>query len=141
MKWGKMMASELLNKLRLKGGQKAAVINAPEGYIGDLGPLPENTRLFTELDGTFDFIHLFVSSRSDLESLGTAVTRAINPDGLLWISYPKKSSKVKTDLTRDTGRDVMHKAGFEAVSQVSVNETWSALRFRPSEKVKRSTRK
>lgn len=133
-----MVPGDLLKKLKLKDGQKAAVINAPEGFAIELGPLPENTRLFTELDGTFDFIHLFVGSRSDLESFGPAVTQAINPDGLLWISYPKKSSKVKTDINRDTGWDVMHKAGFEGVSLISVNDTWSALRFRPSEKVKRS---
>ena len=63
---------------------------------------------------------------------------SITYDGVLWISYPKRSSKVKTDLSRDVGWDVVANAGLRPVTQVSVDETWSALRFRPLEQVGKS---
>jgi hypothetical protein len=62
---------------------------------------------------------------------------AIKEDGLLWISYPKKTSKIKTDI----GGDVMTHAGYDGVSLISINETWSAIRFRPKHKVKTSRKK
>jgi len=62
---------------------------------------------------------------------------ALKYDGLLWISYPKRSSKVETDLTRDRGWEVMTEAGLRPVTQVSIDALWSALRFRPLERVGR----
>jgi len=53
----------------------------------------------------------------------------------LWISYPKRSSKVETDITRDVGWDVVYKAGLEGVTQIAIDDTWSALRFRPADRV------
>ena len=67
---------------------------------------------------------------AELEALAPEAIRAIKHDGLLWISYPKRSSKVKTDIARDVGWDVVAQAGLRPVTQGSVDETWSALRFR-----------
>ncbi|HSR31169.1 MAG TPA: hypothetical protein VLY63_11445, partial [Anaerolineae bacterium] len=77
---------------------------------------------------------------AELERLGLVGIDAVVHDGLLWISYPKKSSKVTTDLTRDVGWDVVAEAGLRPVTQVSINDTWSALRFRPVERVGKSGR-
>jgi hypothetical protein len=80
-------------------------------------------------------LHLFVKDVAELESLGLTAIKAVKHDGLLWISYPKQSSEVETDLTRDVGWGLLAKAGLRAVTQVSINDVWSALRFRPSERV------
>jgi hypothetical protein len=56
-------------------------------------------------------------------------------DGLLWVSYPKKSSKIATDISRDVAWEVMKEFGLQPVFQISIDETWSALRFRPTERV------
>ena len=97
--------------------------------------MPQGVELADEPEGTFDFVHLFVKNVAELESLGPTAINAVKHDGLLWISYPKRSSKVKTDITRDVGWDILAQAGLRAVTQVSIDDVWSALRFRPIERV------
>ncbi len=66
---------------------------------------------------------------------GPTAVSAVKHDGLLWISYPKRSSKVETDITRDVGWEAVTQAGLRAVTQVSINDVWSALRFRPVDRI------
>lgn len=131
-----MSKTPLANKLRIQPGQQILILNPPPGYLDELD-LPEGVELAERPEGTFDFVHLFVKNIAELESLGPTATKAVKYDGLLWISYPKQSSKVKTDLTRDVGWEMMAKAGLRPVTQVSVNDIWSALRFRPIDQVGR----
>ncbi len=129
------MISALARKLRLQAGQRALILNAPAGYLNELGELPEGVSVATEPDGDFDFVQVFVGNRAELERLGPVALRAVKYDGLLWLCYPKQSAGVKTDITRDVGWDVILQAGMRPVTQVAINATWSALRFRPTEKV------
>jgi hypothetical protein len=115
-------------------------LNPPPGYIDELGDLPEGIELTDQPEGAFDFVHLFVKSKAQLEELGPTAFEAVKHDGLLWVSYPKGSSKLETDLKRDVVWEVVTKisAGeLRPVTQVSVDQVWSALRFRPTEKVGR----
>ena len=89
-------------------------------------------------EGKYDFVHLFVTDGAELERLGPVALQSVTYDGLLWISYPKRSSKVETDLSRDVGWEVVANAGLRPVTQVSIDATWSALRFRPFEQVGKS---
>lgn len=130
------MATSLSKKLRLQPGQRALVLNAPDRYREWLGPLPEDVELSDSAEGTFDFVHLFVKDSADLDRLGPVAIQAVRYDGLLWLSYPKKSSKVATDLSRDRGWDLLAAAGLRPVTQISVDDTWSALRWRPVGEVK-----
>ena len=139
-----MAQSTLIKKLRIKPGQRITVINPPPGYLDRLGDLPEGVELASEPgdlelanqpEDTFDFVHLFVKNVAELERLGPTAVRAVKHDGLLWISYPKRSSKVETDISRDVGWDVIQEAGLRPVTQVSIDAVWSALRFRPAERV------
>jgi len=130
-----MATTPLSKKLRIQPGQRVLILNAPEGYRQELGPLPESVEIAEAAEGTFDFVHLFVKNVADLERLGPVALDVLKHDGLLWISYPKKSSKVRTDLSRDAGWDLVTEAGLRPVTQVSVDEVWSALRFRPVERV------
>ena len=113
-------------------------MNAPDGYVAALEPLPEAVEVFDCPDGRFDFVQLFVKSILELEELGPVALKAITYDGLLWISYPKQSSDVDTNISRDTGWDVISQAGLRPVAQVSIDDTWSALRFRPTERIGKS---
>lgn len=69
--------------------------------------------------------------------MGPKAVEAVKPEGVLWISYPKGSSKIKTDISRDKGWDSVKAMGFVGVSMISVDDTWSAMRFRPVELTKR----
>lgn len=97
--------------------------------------MPAGVNAAEKPEGKFDFVHLFVRSIAELEKFGLTAVEASEYDGLLWISYPKKTSKIKTDINRDKGWEVIKQAGLRPVTQVSVNDTWSALRFRPNEQV------
>lgn len=136
-----MYSTELAKKLKLKPGYRAAILFAPPELEVDAGLLPEGVDLVSEQalgdepDGAADFVHLFAGSVAELNQRAPEALRTLKYDGVLWIAYPKQSSKVKTDLNRDHGWAVIAEAGLRPVTQVSVNETWSALRFRPVEKV------
>jgi hypothetical protein len=130
-----MAKTPLTNKLRMQPGQRALIMNAPPGYMDELGDLPENIELADEPEGIFDFVHLFVKNVAELEQFGPTAVSAVKHDGLLWISYPKRSSKVETDITRDVGWEAVTQAGLRAVTQVSINDVWSALRFRPVDRI------
>jgi hypothetical protein len=132
-----MSKTALVKKLRIQSGQRVLILNPPPGYLDALGDLPEGVEVTQESEGAFDFVHLFVKNVAELERLGPTAVETVKYDGLLWISYPKRSSKVETDLTRDVGWEVVAEAGLRPVTQVSVDETWSALRFRPIQRVGR----
>ena len=130
-----MSETNLLKKLRLAAGQKALVLNAPAGYLQSLGELPSGVTLSTQAGGSFDFVQLFVKDRVELERLGPAAFQSVKYDGLLWVCYPKQTGKIKSDLNRDSLWKLMEPTGFSPVMQIAIDETWSALRFRPAEKV------
>jgi len=130
-----MSERNLIKKLRLAAGQKALVLNAPPGYLQALGELPANIMLTTQPGGDFDFVQLFVKDQAELERLGPEAFQAVTYDGLLWVCYPKQTGKIKSDLNRDSLWKLMEPTGLSPVMQIAIDETWSALRFRPAEKV------
>jgi hypothetical protein len=127
--------ASLVKKLRIQPGQRLLILNPPSGYIESLGDLPEGVEVSEKPEGKFDFVHLFVRDSTEFADLSPKAMDAVKYDGLLWISYPKRSSKVATDLTRDVMWDLMADTGLRPVTQVSIDEVWSALRFRPVEMV------
>lgn len=121
----------LAHKLKLKPGQRAALINPPAGYLEELNPLPQEVEIVQELNGVFDWVQIFVMNKLELDALLPRVLGALKPEGLLWISFPKGTSKIQTDLTRDKGWEVLQKADLKWINLISVNETWSAFSLRP----------
>ena len=79
----------------------------------------------------FDWIQIFVKNKAELDKLAPKAARALKPASLLWISFPKGSSKIQTDLTRDKGWEDIQKLDLKWVNLVSINETWSAFAMRP----------
>ena len=130
-----METNPLIKKLRIQPGQRLLILNAPEGYLSNLGQLPDGVEVNDVPDGVFDFVQVFVKSITELEKQASVAIKAVKYDGLVWICYPKQSSGIKTDINRDTGWSVVQKAGLRPVTQVAIDDTWSALRFRPVERV------
>jgi len=128
-------AASLLKKLRLSLGQRALFLNAPPGYLQSLGELLAELQFDTRPDGVYDFVQLFVRDRAELEQLSQAAFQAAKYDGLLWVCYPKQAAKVETDLNRDILWKLIEPSGLRPVTQIALDATWSALRFRPAEKV------
>jgi hypothetical protein len=122
--------SPLAKKLKLKPGARAAVVGAPEGYLDRLAP-PAGTTIGTSLDGPLDWIQVFVATSAELADAVPGITKAVTADGLVWISYPKGSSKRQTDLTRDKGWEPLEGSDLMWLSLVSVDDTWSAFGLRP----------
>jgi hypothetical protein len=124
------MAAPLAQRMQVKAGQKVLVVNAPEDYASLLGELPEGAKLVTRGDpGSADHVHVFVKDSRDLARLGPKAIAGVRGGAVTWIAYPKKTSGVETDLTRDRGWEALTDE-IDAVSQVAVDDTWSALRFK-----------
>ncbi|MCQ3930849.1 MAG: hypothetical protein DPW16_10355 [Chloroflexi bacterium] len=136
-----MSERPLIQRLGIKAGHKCLILNAPDGYLNTLGELPPDTTLTTEPDGSsYDLVQVFVWNKADVDTLAPIAIDTLKHDGLLWMTYPKKSSKIKTDITRDIGWEAVNAKGLEIVAAISIDDTWSGLRFRPSEKVKRQSK-
>jgi hypothetical protein len=126
-----MPESALARKLKLKGGHRAAVVNAPPDYGKALRPLPSGVNLASTLAGDFDWVQVFVTTRAEAATLVPRAAKALRPASVLWVSFPKGTSGIQTNLTRDQGWDVLHELDLKWVSLVSVNDTWSAFALRP----------
>jgi hypothetical protein len=123
--------SALAKKLKLRPGLRATVIGAPYGYIAELEPLPDGVVLSTDLSGVYDWLQMFVSDSAALAAIMPAAEAALAPDATLWLSFPKGSSKIQTDLTRDKGWEAIPQDRLRWLTLVSINATWSAFALRP----------
>lgn len=124
------ISNPLLKKMRLLPGMRAAIINAPAGYVASLR-LPESITLAAEVDGQADFVQIFARDSAELARHGLPNLGRLKPDCVLWFCYPKLSSGVRSDLTRDAGWQAVTDAGWRAVASVAIDDTWSGVRFRP----------
>jgi hypothetical protein len=122
-----MSDGPLAKKMKLKPGLKAAVVNAPENYIEGLN---HDSDISNKLGGKFDWIQVFVKDKKELASLAPKAASSLKPDALLWLSFPKGTSKLQTDLTRDKGWGVIRNLDLKFINLISVNETWSAFALR-----------
>jgi predicted SnoaL-like aldol condensation-catalyzing enzyme len=130
------MVNPTTKKLGLKPGMRALVVAAPSGYLKSLDSLPEGVVLSEAVGGTHEFVQFFAKKRSDIEQSAKKLLKAAAPGALVWITYPKKTSGVESDLSREVVWSAMEGTGWRPVSQIAIDEVWSALRFRPTEDVK-----
>jgi hypothetical protein len=129
------MAS-IVKKLGLKPGMRAVVLSAPFGYLESLAPLPHRVKISQRLGSTHQFVQLFATKKSDITKSATKLLRFAAPGALVWITYPKKTSGVESDLSREEVWMAMKGTGWRPVSQIAIDDVWSALRFRPTQDVK-----
>jgi hypothetical protein len=121
----------LAQKFQIKPGHSLLMLNTPDGYAGML----DNAEQTRSGDATYDFVVAFVKSQSDVDALAPQALAAVKAGGGLWFAYPKKSSGIKTDIHRDAGWDAVQAAGWDGVRQIAIDDTWSALRFRPTHEI------
>ena len=119
----------LIDKLGLKAGQTAYFLHAPDEYMEALGPLPPNVFITKDLNTPVDFIHAFYTERAKLEADVILFRQYLEANGTLWISWPKKVSGVKTDITEQTLRDVLLPVNLVDVKVAAVTDIWSGLKF------------
>ncbi len=130
----------LFKKLNLRAEPLIHVLNAPGSFDGELAALA-GVRVTRSAAGTVHFALAFVKTRADVEQASTQLTALAAEDPVLWMVYPKGSSKkYRCEFNRDTGWAALGRAGYEPVRQVAVDEDWSALRFRRVEHIQSMTR-
>jgi hypothetical protein len=126
----------IAQKLQIKPNSKWLFFNAPDNYLALLEPLPENVIVKSEPDGNFDGIQLFVKSNQELSSSLALIAPLLNEDTIFWLTYPKKSSGLSNDLTMMDNKDLTALYGLRPVTSIAISDTWTALRFKPSQKTK-----
>jgi len=119
----------LPQKLGIKAGTRVIVINAPANYRRLLGKLPDDVEFANQPDASARFVHLFAAERRELEKCLPQLRKRLCDDGTLWISWPKKSANVPTDVTEDVIRAVALPLGLVDVKVCAVNEIWSGLKL------------
>ena len=119
----------LPKKLGIKENFRVLLEAAPADVRTDLKDSLANCEIVKQARGPLDFAMLFIKKRADLESRIDALSRQLSPAGMLWISWPKKSSGVPCDVSENDVRDIGLAAGLVDIKVCAVNETWSALKF------------
>ena len=128
-----MNKEEIFKKLRIDGNQKMLIINAPNEYLEIFLGINFDTE--SNGEGIYDFVQVFGYQQDELEKLVQSVEKSGKYDCSFWACYPKGTGKVKSNIKRETVWTAFELVGLQAVSQIAIDETWSALRGRPVEKV------
>ena len=119
----------LIKKLGIKVCTKIYIKNSPANYEELVHPLPGDVRIVKRLTGQLDVVHLFTRHKSELEKCLEIYIGKIKQAGMIWVSWPKKSSGVKSDFTEDTIREVALPLGLVDIKVCAVDETWSGLKL------------
>jgi len=119
----------LAKKLGITTGTRVLTRGAPEDYRALLAPVPEGVLFQRQLSAATDVIHVFCSRAADLQRQLADLRPRLRPDAALWISWPKKASKVATDITEDTIRVLALPLGFVDVKVCAVTGVWSGLKL------------
>ncbi|HEU5234022.1 MAG TPA: DUF3052 domain-containing protein [Terriglobales bacterium] len=128
MKTAGYSGTPLYKKLGIQAGDRVWFSGNPDGYEPELQKAGE-FQLVAKLGTNLDFLHLFTTSRNDLARNFPKLKSALKPDGIAWISWPKKTSGVKTDLDENIVRELGLKAGLVDVKVCAVDDVWSGLKF------------
>ncbi len=122
-------STPLVQKLGYKPGMKVLLLDAPDGYSDWLGELPAGLSFISKRPAAIEAAHLFVTKSVALATALPTIRKGIRPDGFVWVSWPKKASKVETDITENTIRDIALPIGFVDVKVCAVSEVWSGLKL------------
>jgi hypothetical protein len=119
----------LSKKLGFKAGGRVCLLGAPDGFAGLLAPLPEGLVFQRSAGPDTDIAHLFATRREDLAKQLKVLRKTLGPHAALWVSWPKKASKVPTSITEDVIRELALPLGFVDVKVCAVDEVWSGLKL------------
>jgi hypothetical protein len=118
----------LVQRLGIRPGEAIRLVDPPRGYLVSLGELPNGASLIGDRSA-LGFVQFFARRKADLEEGLPRLERKLKEDGVIWVSWPKRSSSVDTDLTDAVEREVGLESGLVDVKVCSIDETWSALKF------------
>ena len=104
-------------------------IAAPKDYAALVEPLPDGVRLDRRAGAAVDIAHIFVTTRADLRRQLSSLRKTLRPDAAIWVSWPKRTSKVPTDITEDTIREIALPMGLVDVKVCAVSDVWSGLKL------------
>lgn len=130
---------DILKKLKYKDQQRIAVLNAPENFRNRIEGLLPSVQIDTEINARYlyDFIIAFTPGSEEVRKISPVCIHNLSDDGKLWMAYPKGTSNRNTsDINRDHGWEPVEETGFRRVSQVAIDNDWSALRFRNAKYVR-----
>ena len=119
----------LSKKLGIKPGSRLFVAGAPSNYTKLVAPLPDGVEFTARMSSGVDLVHLFSTRRTDLAAKLSSTLAKLRPDGTIWVSWPKKSSRQPTDITEDTIRELALPLGLVDIKVCAVDETWSGLKL------------
>ena len=122
-------ATPLQKKLGFKEGQTIALLDTPDGFGALVGDLPNGVTVRSEARGKADVVVFFTKEAAALEKRIESLARMIHPTGGLWVAWPKRTSKVVTDMTEDRVRDVALPTGLVDTKVCAIDDTWSGLRL------------
>jgi hypothetical protein len=128
----------IAKKLLIKPGTHWLFINAPEDYLAYLEPLPEGVVTSFESTDKCDGVQLFVKNSAELTQALKDIHPILLPDTIVWFTYPKKNTAIPTDLEMMGSWDVAAQYKLKPVTSAAINDTWTALRFKPIGLVKES---
>jgi hypothetical protein len=119
----------LAKKLGIKDRCKVHVLDEPENYRTLLEPLPPSVEFTSKLDRSTDVVHVFTTERAELAKALRTFRDKLDPQASVWVSWPKKSARVPTDITENTIRDLALPLGFVDVKVCAVDDAWSGLKL------------
>ncbi len=119
----------LPQKLGIKPGLTVVAINPPANYRRLLGQIPDSITFSERLKSGSSFVHLFTSRRSEMQKKMSILRDKISDNGAIWVSWPKKSSGISTDVTEDVIREIALPLGFVDIKVCAVDEIWSGLKL------------
>jgi hypothetical protein len=119
----------LAKKLGIKERANVVAIREPKGYRALLDPLPASVRFATKIDQTTDLVHVFGTKKGELERALASYRKKLNPEAVVWVSWPKKSAKVPSEITEDVVREVALPLGFVDVKVCAIDDVWSGLKL------------
>ena len=119
----------LAKKLGIKAGSQVLLVGAPDQYVVLLEPLPEGVQFGTQLSEATDIVQIFAISRDELQQQLASYRSQLKPNGVVWVSWPKKSARVPTDITEDIIRDIALPLGYVDIKVCAVDEIWSGLKL------------
>jgi hypothetical protein len=119
----------LPKKLGIKERSRVAIVDAPDGFVATLAPMPDGVELVTQARGRLDVVLVFATRLAALQRRFGAAVRSLEPDGGLWVCWPKKASKIETDLTFDVVQGTGLAAGLVDNKSASVTDVFQGMRF------------
>jgi hypothetical protein len=124
----------LWKKLHYNHQQKLLILNAPDEMMKILHGI--NAKVDTDMKSKYPFILCFIHNRAEAEKVMVPLIHALEHDGYLWLCYPKQTSRnYRANINRDSLWELFKPTGFRPVSQIAIDDDWSALRFRESDRV------